>query len=56
MTKTHQDYGLSLVLGGCEVSLWELCALYRGLGTLGRFTDLHVLKLPKGKDLPGMHS
>jgi penicillin-binding protein 1C len=53
LTKTHQDYGLSLVLGGCEVSLWELCALYRGLGTLGRFTDLHVLKLPEGQGPSG---
>ena len=47
LTKTHQDYGLSLVLGGCEVSLWELCALYRGLGTLGRFYRSACLNSPK---------
>ncbi len=27
-----EDYGLSLILGGAEVSLWDITALYAGLG------------------------
>lgn len=42
LAQAHQEYGLSLVLGGCDVSLWELSVLYRGLGNFGRFTDLYV--------------
>jgi penicillin-binding protein 1C len=34
-------YGLSLILGGLETSLWDLTALYAGLGRIGtgRFND-----------------
>jgi penicillin-binding protein 1C len=32
-------YGLSLILGGAEVTLWDLCKVYRGLGnTLNLYT------------------
>jgi len=27
-----EDYGLSLILGGAEVRLWEMCGLYAGMG------------------------
>ena len=32
-----QKYGLSMVLGGCEVNLLELTTLYAGLGNMGEF-------------------
>ncbi len=35
-------YGLSLVLGGAEATLWDTVGLYRGLGLLGRFGGLTV--------------
>ncbi|HOA41044.1 MAG TPA: penicillin-binding protein 1C [Halanaerobiales bacterium] len=42
--RTPEEYGLSLILGGAEISLWELSRLYRGLGNYGRFSGLRVLK------------
>ncbi len=36
--RPSDDYGLSLILGGAEVTLWEMTALYAGLGrTVGAF-------------------
>jgi len=35
-----EGYGLSLILGGAEASLWELTQLYASLGNLGRVTHL----------------
>jgi penicillin-binding protein 1C len=32
LTRTAEDYGLSLILGGAEVTLWDMTALYAGLG------------------------
>jgi len=49
-----EDYGLSLILGGAEISLWELSRLYRGLGNYGFFSGLRVLRdaeEPAGKQL-----
>lgn len=37
-----EDYGLTLVLGGAEGSLWDMVALFRGLGRLGRFGPLRA--------------
>ncbi len=37
------DYGLTLVLGGAETSLYDLAVLYRGLGSQGRFAPLSLL-------------
>lgn len=34
ITRTAQDYGLSLILGGAETTLWDLCAAYAYLGRL----------------------
>ncbi|MBN1327411.1 MAG: penicillin-binding protein 1C [Candidatus Cloacimonetes bacterium] len=36
------DYGLTLIIGGCEVQLYELVRLYRGLARYGRFMPLTV--------------
>ena len=35
-----QKYGLSMVLGGCEVNLLELTTLYAGLANMGEFGTL----------------
>jgi penicillin-binding protein 1C len=37
------DYGLSLVLGGAETTLYDLAVLYRGLANGGVFSDLKML-------------
>jgi penicillin-binding protein 1C len=37
------EYGLPLIIGGAEVTLWEMAALYRGLARGGRFAPLQVL-------------
>jgi penicillin-binding protein 1C len=39
-----QDYGLSLILGGAEASLFELASLYRGLARSGRFSPLRLVE------------
>jgi penicillin-binding protein 1C len=40
-----EHYGLSLILGGAEVSLWDLCKIYRGLAnTLSQYPNLHEIK------------
>ncbi|MGI6149818.1 MAG: penicillin-binding protein 1C [Firmicutes bacterium] len=44
LQRQPHEYGLSLVLGSSESSLWELSCLYRGLGTFGRAWDISVLK------------
>ena len=38
------DYGLTLILGGAETSLYDLAGLYCGLGNCGHFTPLHIIK------------
>ncbi len=43
LTREAEEYGLSLILGGAEVRLYDLAVLYRGLGLGGRFTPLQVL-------------
>ncbi|MCL2832390.1 MAG: penicillin-binding protein 1C [Treponema sp.] len=32
LVRANEDYGLPLILGGAEVSLWEMTGLYAGLG------------------------
>jgi penicillin-binding protein 1C len=39
-----QDYGLTLILGGAEASLFELAGLYRGLGRYGLFSPLTLIE------------
>ena len=47
--KTH--YGLSLILGSCEVTLLELTALYAGLANLGEFAPYQLTRR-NGDTLP----
>ena len=42
--RSSNEYGLPLIIGGCEVNLFEMVMLYRGLGNLGRFSPLVVLE------------
>ena len=37
------DYGLPMILGGVEVSLWDMALCYRALANGGRFSPLKVL-------------
>jgi penicillin-binding protein 1C len=41
--RTADEYGLPLILGGAEVNMWEMVALYRGLANKGVFTDNYLL-------------
>jgi penicillin-binding protein 1C len=38
--RAPEQYGLPLILGGAEVTAWDMAALYRGLGNGGRFGPL----------------
>ncbi len=42
--RSPQDYGLPLILGGAEASLFELAGLYRGLGRYGLFSPLTLVE------------
>lgn len=44
-------YGLSLILGSCEVTLLELTTLYAGLANLGEFGQHRLIK-PSGDTVP----
>ncbi len=51
------DYGLPLILGGAEVTLWEMAQMYRGLALGGIFSDLHTTvrdSLEQGKKTAGL--
>ena len=37
-------YGLPLIIGGAESSLWEVTGLFQGLGNYGSFSGLHVVE------------
>jgi len=40
INRPPNHYGLSLILGGAESNLWDLCRTYAGLtGTLNQYTD-----------------
>lgn len=36
LNRSADDYGLSLILGGAEVSLWDLCNMYGGMASVLR--------------------
>lgn len=40
------EYGLTLVLGGAEATLFDMAALYAGLGNYGKFKPLRVVESP----------
>jgi penicillin-binding protein 1C len=42
--RAPEDYGLPLILGGAEVSMWDIAVLFRGLGNAGRFRPLNVVE------------
>ncbi|MFQ5568534.1 MAG: penicillin-binding protein 1C [Rhodothermales bacterium] len=44
LTEPDYHYGLSLILGGCEVTLLELTNLYAGLANGGRFRPYRLLQ------------
>ena len=44
-----QKYGLSMVLGGCEVNLLELTTLYAGLANMGEFGPYQLTKRQQPK-------
>lgn len=39
-----EDYGLPLILGGSEVTAWDMAVLFRGLGNGGSFDPLRILE------------
>ena len=41
--RSPNGYGLTLILGGAEASLWELVQLYQCLGNFGKFQQLTFL-------------
>jgi len=44
------DYGLSLIIGGAETSLWDVVSLFRGLGNYGEFGSLKILENEPDKE------
>ncbi len=42
--RSSDGYGLTLILGGAEVSLWDMAMMYRGLASGGVFEPLTVLE------------
>jgi penicillin-binding protein 1C len=42
--RSSEDYGLPLILGGAEVTVWDMARLFRGLGTYGQFQNLQILE------------
>lgn len=43
LIRSPADYGLPMILGGVEVSLWDMAQSYRALANGGRFSPLRVL-------------
>ena len=54
LNEQEEHYGLSLVLGGCGVTLLELTNLYAGLANMGEFAPYQLL-LDKDACQPGIH-
>lgn len=50
LNKTPKEYGLPIIIGGAETTLWDLARLYRGLGNYGNFSDIYVVPGEKPKD------
>ncbi len=42
--RTSEEYGLPLILGGSEVTIWDMAKLYMGMANNGEFKDLQVLQ------------
>lgn len=62
ITRPASDYGLTLILGGAEASLWDLCQVYSGMASRLRFfadrqgmyslRDGHTLHVLSSDSLP----
>ena len=52
LTETEEHYGLSIVLGGCEVNLLELTNLYAGLANMGEFAPYRLRLTQPGRASP----
>jgi penicillin-binding protein 1C len=48
--RTPEGYGLPLILGSCEASLWELTQLYADLGNLGERKTLCLVEGAAGQN------
>ena len=44
LVRSADDYGLPLILGGAEVTLWDMAQLFRGLARGGRIEPLRYLQ------------
>ncbi len=44
-----EGYGLSVILGGAEVTLWEMCQIYSGFSNEGLISPLKIFKGNAGK-------
>ncbi len=42
--RSSNDYGLTLIIGGAEVTLWDLSVLFRGLANYGEFSSLQIIE------------
>lgn len=42
--RSAEEYGLPIILGGAEVTPWDMAKMYRGLANQGSFSDIHYLK------------
>jgi penicillin-binding protein 1C len=54
LTEPAEHYGLSLILGGCDVTLLDLTNLYAGLANMGKFAPYKLIlneESKKGFDL-----
>ena len=54
--RTPNDYGLPLVLGGAEVTGWDMAVLFRGLGNGGVFQPLHINPADRPSEPPPLLS
>jgi len=42
--RSADEYGLPLILGGAEGTLWDITSMYRGLGCFGNFMGLNLIE------------
>lgn len=45
--RTSDDYGLPLIIGGAEATLFDMVSLYRGLGCYGNFSSISFMEEQK---------
>ncbi|MCZ6678846.1 MAG: penicillin-binding protein 1C [Candidatus Poribacteria bacterium] len=53
LTQSKAHYGLSLILGGCEVTLLELTTLYAGLANFGEFAPYRLIRREGNRETRG---